>query len=66
MTKVQENSIQTDFKTISYKKDIVIEERSLSPFLDKLAQPHTDGPKKFKRNIDSLKKRARAKYISRH
>jgi plasmid rolling circle replication initiator protein Rep len=54
MTKVQENIIQLNTPVGN------------SPLLlDKLAQPHTDGPKKYKRNIDSLKKRARAKYISR-
>ena len=54
MTKVQENIIQLNTPV-----------GNSSLLLDKLAQPHTDSPKKFKRNIDSLKKRARAKYISR-
>jgi plasmid rolling circle replication initiator protein Rep len=36
-----------------------------SLLLDTLAQPHTAGPKKYKKTLDSLKKRATVKYLQR-
>jgi plasmid rolling circle replication initiator protein Rep len=72
MTKVQENSTQINN---SYEKFVnntnCCENHNpqnvliIPPLLDTLAQPHTDGPKKYQKTLQTLKKRATVKYLQR-